>query len=112
MLRRLKDRFILWNFGKRLTKEDLDAYLMERVERLWDDWSHQYCSCNCHVDTWWNEWRIYNDHVLRAAAEWGVDQYTFIDGNKLKVTFSDECLDILETRKHLNLHRTGSMGPR
>ncbi len=113
MLRRLRDRFIIWNLGRKVSKEDLEAYLLERVERLWEDWNHKYCSCDCHVDRWWREWDVYNDHVLRAAAEWGVDQYTFVDGNKRKVIFSEECLRKLEQRDNENrYHLTGSSGPR
>lgn len=95
-----------------MTPDEREEYLMERVERLWRDWSNEYCTCNCHVDKWWSEWRIYNDHVLRAAAEWGVDQYTFGDGDKLKVTFSDECLDVLGRSKFANYHRIRYIGSR
>lgn len=108
MLRRLKN----WYRQRGMSPEEREEYLMERVERLWEDWSYEYCTCNCHVEKWWREWQVYNNHVLEAAAEWGVDRYTFGDGDKRKITFSDECLNQLDIRSSPHYGKTGSLGPR
>lgn len=104
-----------WKWSKAERQKALREHHMAQVEKLFDEWSYEvqntcsWGSCDAPKVVW----RIYNNHVLRAAAEWGVDEYTFGDGDMRKRTFSDRCLEELDWRAGGGIYNpTLSTGPR